>query len=88
MILSAQKIKKILPVSFCSICRGISTYFPIVEKRIIKSTRGTNSARYCYAIWMRHLLKLQENGLTSIPKIIAELGPGDTLGIGLAAMIS
>lgn len=53
-----------------------------------KSTGGTNNARYCYSVWMRHLLAAQENGMKGVPKRIAELGPGDSLGIGLSALIS
>jgi hypothetical protein len=51
-------------------------------------TGGTNSARYCYSVWLRHLIHANESGLTRIPKKIAELGPGDSLGIGLSALIS
>jgi hypothetical protein len=28
------------------------------------------------------------NGLNTYPKVVAELGPGDSLGIGLAALVS
>lgn len=49
---------------------------------------GTNSARYCYSVWLRHLVFAYKNGQTTIPEKIAELGPGDSLGIGLAALIS
>lgn len=31
---------------------------------------------------------LNENGLSTDPKIVAELGPGDSLGLGLCALIS
>jgi hypothetical protein len=54
----------------------------------VASTGGTNSARYCYTVWLRHLVKAVENGLPAYPKVIAELGPGDSLGIGLAALLS
>lgn len=53
-----------------------------------KKTGGSSSARYCYSVWLRHLILAYQNGLNSVPKIIVELGPGDSLGTGLAALIS
>jgi SAM-dependent methyltransferase len=52
-------------------------------------TGGTDNARYCYSVWLRHLvlLKSQSNDF-EIPKVVAELGPGDSIGIGIAALIS
>ena len=51
-------------------------------------TGGTNSAHYCYEVWMKHLTMLWEHGLHTIPHTLAELGPGDSLGIGLSAILS
>ncbi len=70
------------------IVRGLVTYFPPIEKRIAKSTRGTDSARYCYSVWLRHLVMARANGLADDPRVVAELGPGDSLGIGLAALLT
>lgn len=50
-------------------------------------TNGSCDARYCYSVWLRHLVKSYENGLRKYPAAIAELGPGDSLGTGLAAML-
>jgi len=74
------KIKKII--------YGIATYVPGVNQYYAKGTGGTDSARYCYSVWLRHLVMAKSNGLNPYPKIVAELGPGDSLGIGLAALIS
>jgi len=67
---------------------GILTYVPKVDKLMAGRTGGTNSARYCYCIWLRHLVMAQQANLCTWPKVIAELGPGDSLGIGLAALVS
>lgn len=69
--------------------RGIISYIPFL-KRILKKrgTGGSNSARYCYSVWMRHLNFLYEFGMKKMPEKIGELGPGDSLGVGLAAMLS
>lgn len=52
-------------------------------------TGGSDNARYCYSVWLRHLISLKSNSdKFEIPKVVAELGPGDSIGIGLAALIS
>ena len=48
----------------------------------------TLNARYCYSVWLRHLIYSYENGWTSVPRKIAELGPGQSLGVGICALIS
>jgi hypothetical protein len=46
------------------------------------------SARYCYSVWLRHL-RVMHSFCGHVPRYrAAELGPGDSLGIGLAAMLS
>jgi hypothetical protein len=47
---------------------------------------GTNNIRYCYAVWMRHLLACQEF-LPAHPSFVAEVGPGDSLGVGITALL-
>jgi hypothetical protein len=74
-----------------TILRGALTLVPGIERfapRIGIGTGGTNSAAYCYGVWMKHLGMLHRNGLRAVPATLAELGPGDSLGIGLAAMLS
>lgn len=53
-----------------------------------RGTRGSESARYCYSVWLRHLVRTQNHRKWSIDGIIIELGPGDSLGIGFAALLS
>jgi len=71
------------------IVKGSLTYIPGVKRVFLKrDTGGTNSAKYCYDVWLKHLTMLWESGMHSIPNSLAELGPGDSMGIGLAAMLS
>ncbi len=51
-------------------------------------TGGTVSARYCYSVYLRHLVLAARHGLTTDPRTVVELGPGDSLGIGLMAMLT
>ncbi|MCK4625903.1 MAG: methyltransferase domain-containing protein, partial [Phycisphaerae bacterium] len=53
-----------------------------------RRTGGTDSARYCYSVWLRHLVMVHQSGLDTRPKVVAELGPGDSIGTGLAALLT
>jgi hypothetical protein len=48
---------------------------------------GTDNSSYCYGVWMRHLVHFSRQK-QSVPKIVAELGPGHSLGIGFCALLS
>jgi len=50
-------------------------------------TGGTISASYCYSVWLRHLIRAHEQGF-ELPRVVAELGPGDSLGVGLMALLT
>lgn len=69
--------------------RGIASY--ILPKKIFvrPGSGGSFSSAYCYSVWLRHLVQLKNAGLINdieSIKNIAEIGPGDSLGMGLAAM--
>jgi hypothetical protein len=67
---------------------GMTSYAPVLHKFISRGTGGTISARYCYSVWLRHLIMAHQNGQAALPEVVAEIGPGDSLGIGLAALLS
>jgi hypothetical protein len=71
---------------FKQMLRGMKTYVPGSVKTT--QTGGTNSARYCYGVWLRHLILARANGMATFPGDLAELGPGDSIGIGLAGLMS
>src|ERR1039458_5589925 len=53
--------------------------------------RGTFSAEYCYSVWLRHLVELKKNNLIKNIyelKSVAEIGPGDSLGIGITSLFT
>jgi len=66
---------------------GLATFIPGFPLRQ-QGTSGTDTARYCYSVWLRHLVMADQNGLCTTPKVVAELGPGDSIGVGLAALLS
>jgi hypothetical protein len=67
---------------------GASTFVPGIPRLLAKKGTGsTASAIYCYEVWLKHLVLLWAHGMRTIPRTLAELGPGDTLGVGLAALL-
>ncbi len=73
------------------------TFIPLVAKaplvkrvldRRVTGTGGSISARYCYSVWLRHLVLAGESGQNDNPRVVAELGPGDSLGVGIAALLT
>lgn len=73
------------------VIKGLATYIPGMYDLFAmqrQRTGGTVSAKYCYGVWIKHLTMLWENGMRMIPDSIAEVGPGDSLGVGFAALLS
>jgi len=70
--------------------KGMGTHLPILDKLRINraATGGSNSARYCYSVWLRHLSVLASQGFCIGNAEVGELGPGDSIGTGLAALLS
>jgi SAM-dependent methyltransferase len=73
------------------IIRSLASY--VLPNKIMNrpGSGGTFSSAYCYSVWLRHLVNLFESNLISDlseVKKVAEIGPGDSLGIGLAALFS
>lgn len=71
-----------------SLVKGMVTFVPGMQW--VGSVGGghTASAVYCYSVWLKHLTLLRQNGMESVPDTVAELGPGGSIGVGLAALLS
>lgn len=67
---------------------GIATFIPGVAAVFGRGAGDSSCPRYCYSVWLRHLVTAAANGLKVPPQTVAELGPGDSLGIGLSALLS
>jgi len=76
------------PVVSRHLLYGLATFLPGVARIFGRGTCSSTSARYCYSVWLRHLVVAFQNGLTAHPRAVAELGPGSSLGMGLAALLS
>ena len=72
------------------ILTGMLTWVPILNAWRMRhdSTGGSDSSRYCYSVWLRHLIILDRCGFKINGAQVGELGPGDSIGVGLAALLS
>jgi hypothetical protein len=65
---------------------GVRSYLPWTRHK--PGTGGSTSARYCYAVWLRHLTAAARTGADLRLDRVVELGPGDSLGVSIAALLS
>ena len=72
------------------IMKGVSTYFSEpFRKNVETSDEARKLARFCYAVWFRNLSIFQDlKDSNEIPSVFAELGPGNSLGVGLTALLT
>lgn len=66
-------------------------YLPLISSKLRKRVTVTgaehDTARYYYGVWLRHLVLASQHGLNADAKDVAELGPGTSVGVGLAALL-
>jgi hypothetical protein len=72
-----------------NMAKGALTWVPGLHALRLKyaSMPFSDSARYCYTVWLRHWIRLRDLGVSVNGASIGELGPGNSLGIGLAALL-
>ncbi|HEY1614951.1 MAG TPA: class I SAM-dependent methyltransferase [Rhizomicrobium sp.] len=73
-----------------SLAKGLATRIPFLYSllRQRQMNPGDATAAYSYAVWLKHLSLLHDLTGAGVPHVVAELGPGDTLGTGVAALLS
>lgn len=62
--------------------------FAVPRLRSTHQPGGTASARHCYDLFMRHYGHLSPWLDGMLPKTMAELGPGSSLGVGIAGLMA
>lgn len=65
---------------------GLKSLIPAINRTI--GACGTTDARYCYAVWLRHLRMIAAAGVDPVRDVVVEIGPGDSVGTGFAALLS
>lgn len=71
-----------------SVVKGALTFVPGMSAILPKPNAGSHPpATYFYGVWMKHLAYLTAKGFP-LPQSVAELGPGDCLGVGISALLS
>jgi len=88
--LASQKQNRLQTWKIPQMLKGMLTWVPLFNTWRVRraSTGGSDSPRYCYSAWLRHLLTLSRHGFRLKGSRVGELGPGDSIGIGLAALLS
>jgi SAM-dependent methyltransferase len=72
-----------------AVAKGLATYVPFAY-RIFGQRQMSDSvtADYGYHVWLKHLVLANSSAALGVPKSVLELGPGDTRGTGIAALLS
>jgi len=72
------------------VVRGSADFVPLIGAQVERRRHGrrkggSQSARYCDAVWFRHLAAISESRFP--PRTRSRYSPGSSLGLGLAALL-
>lgn len=71
-----------------SVAKGLGTLVPVVSKLANSAAGHPVNARYFYSVWLRHLSRVYQVSPGFSMDVVAELGPGDALGMAICALLS
>jgi len=74
-------------MKYTQLAFGLATFVPGVYGLVSRGEQDSRSAAYCHSVWLRHLTKAWQAGLEAMPRHVAELGPGGSLGVCLDALL-
>jgi SAM-dependent methyltransferase len=70
---------------------GLLSFIPGLKNIGLRGTVMSSHelpAKYYYSVWLRHIVTAYENKLNTKIDAVAELGPGDALGLGIMALLT
>lgn len=70
-----------------SVVKGIASFL-LPAARNSHTPGGTIAAEHCYSAFFRHYRHLEAAGVAGVPAVVAELGPGNSLGMGFCALLA
>jgi hypothetical protein len=71
------------------LARGMLSFVvPSLREVSEQQAAGSWSSDFCYSVFLRHLSYILEFTDQRIPRVVAEFGPGPSMGVGLAALIA
>lgn len=71
-----------------SIANGLGTLIPAVGGLANSAAGSPVGARYFYSVWLRRLAGIAKVRPRITYEVVAELGPGNALGLGICALLS
>lgn len=74
-----------------AIFKGILTFIPLVHhisQKIKKTKHSSSNAEFCYNLWLRILIQLEDKHVTVKLNKIGELGSGGSFGVGICALLT
>lgn len=80
---STRRLLRRNPALASAVMRGVLEMDPDRE-----NTGWSDEASYCYSVFLRHLQAARQADLNTNPSTIVEVGPGDSLGIGLCGVLT
>ena len=80
-----RKLLSALPPEVETVVKGVISYIPGIMK--YSDVTHSISTSYCYSTYLAHINQAHKTGLNPFPRVVAELGPGTSFGVGLAALL-
>jgi hypothetical protein len=77
-------------MSATMVAKGLLSWVPGIRRTFYdrKAAHGTGSATYCYGVWIKHLALRGAAGMPAPAGTVVEFGPGESIGTGVAALLS
>ncbi len=82
---NVRRILANLPPEVATLIKAMISYVP----GMMKHSDITHSIKpfYCYCAYLAHINQAHRVGLDPFPRVVAELGPGTSFGVGIAALL-